>query len=545
MCGIFFFQSNTRDTDLSDDDLKLHLNKIIHRGPDDTKSIHYKCNTMNTADTFIGFHRLSINDLKGGQQPFVDNNIILICNGEIYNYKSLIKKYSLEVQSNSDCEVILHLYKKIGFLNTIKELDGIFACILYDRNIDTIYAARDPIGVRSMFIYNNNDVISIASEIKALGFINDKYCDSKNITQFKPGNIWDSKTNKYTKYFDVDEIKETNDDISTIKENICTLLTNAVRKQMISDRPIGCLLSGGLDSSLMAALLCKINDESKLEYSDKYEPIKTFSVGLEGSPDVEYARLVAKHIGSDHHELILTEADMLNGIDETIYKLETYDTTTIRAGTPMHLLAKYIKWKFTTTVIFSGEGSDELSGSYMYFHNAPNENEFQSDIKRLVKDLSYFDVLRCDKSMAGAGLEIRVPFLDIDFVNYYLSVPAKLKLPQLYNNKKIEKHLLRSAFDDGLLPDSVLWRKKEGMSDGVSSEKNSWYNIIQNRVNSIKLKTEISDYSFNIPKLKESLYYREIFANYFPNCDHTIPYYWLPKWSGDVTDPSARVLNVY
>jgi asparagine synthase (glutamine-hydrolysing) len=208
-------------------------------------------------------------------------------------------------------------------------------------------------------------------------------------------------------------------------------------------------------------------------------------------------------------------------------------------------LAKYIKWKFTTTVIFSGEGSDELSGSYMYFHNAPNENEFQLEIKRLVKDLSYFDVLRCDKSMAGAGLEIRVPFLDIDFVNYYLSVPAKLKLPQLYNNKKIEKHLLRSAFDDGLLPESVLWRKKEGMSDGVSSEKNSWYSIIQKRVNNIKLKTEISDYDFNIPKLKESLYYREIFTNYFPNCDHIIPYYWLPKWSGEVSDPSARILNVY
>lgn len=544
MCGIFLFQSNSRDTDLSDDELKFNLNKIAHRGPDDTKSIHYKCNLMNSADTFVGFHRLSINDLDGGQQPFVDNNIILICNGEIYNYKLLIKKYSLEVQSNSDCEVILHLYKKIGFLNTIKELNGIFACIIYDRNIDTIYAARDPIGVRSMFIYNQNNIISITSELKAQRFINDKFNDAKNINQFKPGNIWDSKTG-YTKYFDVDEIKETNDDISIIKENLCTLLTDAVRKQMISDRPIGCLLSGGLDSSLIAALLCKIKSETKLPYSDKYEPLKTFSVGLEGSPDVEYARLVSKHIGSDHHELILTETDMLNGIDETIYKLETYDTTTIRAGTPMHLLAKYIKKNFNTTVIFSGEGSDELSGSYMYFHNAPNNHEFQSEIKRLVKDLSYFDVLRCDKSIAGAGLEIRVPFLDIDFVNYYLSVPTALKLPQLYNDKKIEKHLLRSSFDDGLLPDSVLWRKKEGMSDGVSSEKNSWYNIIQKRVNGIELNTDMSEYDFNRPKLKESLYYREIFTNYFPNCDHTIPYYWLPKWSGEVSDPSARILDVY
>jgi asparagine synthase (glutamine-hydrolysing) len=301
------------------------------------------------------------------------------------------------------------------------------------------------------------------------------------------------------------------------------------------------LLSGGLDSSLVAAILCKLLKEIDINAPK----LKTFSVGLIGSPDLKYARDVADYIGSDHHELVLTESEMIAGLEPTIFQLETYDTTTIRAGTPMYLLAKHIKSNFDTTVIFSGEGSDELSGSYMYFHNAPSPEEFQTEIYRLVDDLHYFDVLRCDKSIAGNGLEVRVPFLDKDFLNYYISLDALDKMPQNHTNKPIEKYLLRSSFDNGLLPDSVLWRQKEGMSDGVSSEKNSWGSIIKKHVSNMKLDQMSQKYEFNEPVLLESFYYRNIFTEYFPDCEKTIPYYWLPKWSGNVIDPSARVLDVY
>jgi asparagine synthase (glutamine-hydrolysing) len=473
----------------------------------------------------------------------------MICNGEIYNFKSLIDKYSLKCKSSSDCEVIIHMYEKIGFYETVKALDGVFAIVLIDKNTGDVHCARDIIGVRSMYIYNEDDTIVVASELKAFVKLG---LDNTKITQFKPGGIWNS-VNGYLEYFNVktyqDNLKSTNfkivrsnDDQKTeIKNNIVNLLTNSIRKRLVSDRPIGCLLSGGLDSSLVAAILCKLINENDVNAPK----LKTFSVGLSGSPDLKYARDVADYIGSDHHELVLTESEMLAGLEPTIFQLETYDTTTIRAGTPMYLLSKYIKENFDTTVIFSGEGSDELSGSYLYFHNAPSPKDFQSEIYRLVDDLHYFDVLRCDKSIAGSGLEVRVPFLDKDFLSYYISIDAVDKMPQIHADKPIEKYLLRSAFDNGLLPDAVLWRQKEGMSDGVSSEKNSWGSIIKNHTSTMEFNQTSQNYEFNKPMLLESLYYRNIFTKYFPNCEKTIPYYWLPKWSGNIIDPSARVLDVY
>lgn len=535
MCGIFFYQNNNKKT-LRYEELKKSFKKSKYRGPDGS---HIQYRQTETTTTFLGFHRLKINDVtSNGNQPFEHNNSSLICNGEIYNFKELIYKYNLNCKSNSDCEVIIHLYQKIGFIETVKELDGVFAIVLIDNNSGIVYCARDPIGVRSMYMYNDNGIIAVASELKSLVNLR---IDNTKITQFTPCHVWNS-THGYTKYWNIQlKCNQLSNiaSIAIIKTNIVNLLINAVKKRMISDRPIGCLLSGGLDSSLIASILCKLLKEKN------GCNLKTFSVGLVDSPDLKHARDVAAYIGSDHHELILTESQMINGIEKTIYHLETYDTTTIRAGTPMYLLGKYIKENFDTTVIFSGEGSDELSGSYLYFHNAPNKLEFQTEIHRLVEDLSYFDVLRCDKTISANGLEVRVPFLDKEFASYYIAIDPKYKLPQMNRTGKMEKHLLRHAFDNGLLPSHVLWRKKEGMSDGVSSQNNSWYSIIQAHVEKLPVSENPSQYTFNQPMFKESLYYRDIFTKYFPGCEKTIPYYWLPKWSGDVVDPSARILPVY
>ena len=304
----------------------------------------------------------------------------------------------------------------------------------------------------------------------------------------------------------------------------------------MSERPVGCLLSGGLDSSLITALVAK---------HFKKEDLCTFSIGFEGSEDLKYAKIVADHLNTRHFEYIVTEQMMIQSIEDVIRDIETYDITTIRASTPMYLLSKYIKNNTDITVLFSGEGSDEASGSYMYFHNAPDSNSFNKETVRLLKDLQYFDVLRSDKSTASNGLEVRVPFLDKEFLQYYMQIDPDLKIP----NGKIEKYLLRKAFDNGLLPDEILWRSKEAFSDGVSSKKKSWFEILQCHINNIitdeEFEESASKYKHNPPKLKEALYYRRIFDKHFSNRDSIIPYYWLPKWNGEINDPSARILNSY
>tara|TARA_Y100000389_G_scaffold139622_1_gene137383 strand:+ start:8486 stop:10165 length:1680 start_codon:yes stop_codon:yes gene_type:complete len=557
MCGIFAYIKSDAFTSRDKSNIIQEFNKIKHRGPDNSKHIFFnntqninyvkydKINDKNAYhnkdNIFFGFHRLAINDLSSdGNQPFISNdgNTILVCNGEIYNYKQLASEYQIELTSNSDCEIILQLYLKFGFMETIKKLDGIFACVLYDKNTNTISVARDRIGISSLYvgINNNNNDIGFCSELKGIDYLFD------DIQQFKPGHIWNSINNKYISYLDEPTdlfLTKSLINIDTIKYQIKSKFIKSIQKRVISDRPIGCLLSGGLDSSIVAALLSD-------ELTKTGKTLKTFSVGLKGSVDIEYARIVADYIKSEHHELILTEKDMLQGIESTIKQLETWDTTTIRAGTPMFLLAEYIKCNFNTTVIYSGEGSDESSGSYLYFHNAPSIYDFHNETKRLMRDLYYFDVLRCHKSIAGAGLEVRVPFLDKDFLDFYMNINPKYKIPS-YGN--IEKYLLRSSFDYGLLPHDVLWRKKEGMSDGVSSKQNSWYQIIQDYASTIYSDDTFSQlsnkYKINKPHSKESLLFREIFNRFYPKRDNTIPYYWLPKWCGNTTEASARVLDVY
>lgn len=529
MCGIFGVINNDEISEEKHRMLFNEGNKIKYRGPDNTQVL-----VIN--NIFLMFHRLCINDLSiKGNQPMKLNmypNIILLCNGEIFNYNELLECNKFKVYSKSDCEIIIHMYVKYGIEKTLEQLSGDFAFILIDLEKNKKYLARDPFGVRSLYIgKTDNDETIFGSELKCLTQI------GKDITQFSPGCWLDLDENDYKRFYHYNYKIISNQTQSDIIFNIKSKLEEAVNKRLLSDRPVGCLLSGGLDSSIIASILKKYY---------KGKTLKTFAVGLKNSVDLKYAKIVADYLETDHYELLLDEDDMFNAIENDIYFIESYDTTTVRASTPMFLLTNYIKNNFDITVLFSGEGSDEASGSYLYFRNAPNSISFYNETVRLLKDLCFFDVLRSEKSVACAGLEARVPFLDKDFIEYYMAIDPALKNPENCNG--VEKYLLRLSFES-YLPKEIVWRTKEAFSDGVSDKDNSWYSIIQNKVNKIISDSEFNDchskYFHNKPILKESLYYRKIFEKNYKSCDKTIPYFWLPKWSGDIHDPSARILNCY
>lgn len=504
--------------------LNSSIKQIKHRGPDNSTVI------SNKNGEVMGFHRLMINGMNGlSNQPMtINGTTYLLCNGEIYNHLVLQEKYNIKCKTGSDCEIILHLFEMFGFEETVKKLDGEFAIVLI--TLEKVFIARDPYGVRALYLALEDNIIGIASENKAL--YNLFY--PKTIKQFSPGTfaVWDKinnvyQTNSYYSYTHQITPK------MQINEEECTVmlrqfLINAVKKRNMCsrDQAIGAYLSGGFDSSVIAAILQKeihqINPSNKLE---------TFSIGFDGSPDLFYARKVAEYIGSNHHEYIITEEQALEAIDSVVKAIETYDITTIRASTMMYLLSKYISETSKAVVMFSGEGSDEASGSYRYFDNAPSDEDFHKESERLLKDLCYFDNLRADKSSAAWGLELRVPFLDLEFLKYYMTLPRSIK-----TQNGMEKYILRKAFE-GYLPNEVLYRPKEAMSDGVSLHKRSWSTIIQ-------------EYASKMLRIENGLeaekkMYLNIFCKFYSDCEHQIPYYWLPKWCGEVSDPSARVLAVY
>jgi asparagine synthase (glutamine-hydrolysing) len=325
--------------------------------------------------------------------------------------------------------------------------------------------------------------------------------------------------------------------IQDIYKNIRDIFTDSVRKRLISDRPIGCLLSGGLDSSMVSAITAKLINHQ----------LYTFTIGLIGATDIKYAEMVAKHINSKHTTFIVTIDEALKAIKEVIYTIESYDCTTIRASVWQYLLGKKIKETTNIKVLLTGEGSDELTSGYMYFHNAPSPDESHKENVRLLKDIHKFDGLRVDRAMACHGLEVRIPFLDTKFIDLYLSIDNKLRMAK----GSIEKQLFRDSFkEENILPEQVLYRKKEAFSDGTSCNDKSWYKIIQEHIEEIVSDEEFnmmgSKYVFNKPDTKEKYYYRKIFEEYYGDkSKNVIPYYWLPKWSGNITEPSARVLEVY
>ena len=550
MCGIFALlskQSSSREFY----DIGWNFNKIINRGPDNT--------FLDLIDSekgiIFGFHRLSINDLSiNGNQPLVDrkNEVYLICNGEIYNHTPLIQQHEFSTFSSSDCEVILHLYQKFGFEETIKMLDGVFAMVLYDKKKDCIYIARDAFGIRPMFIGSSQKEIGISSELKVISDI----CDSveqfpagctltlSNVSDYHSGQqdlTLDSFKKNYQRWYHyVYETPILQYTETEICQHINSLLVQSVKKRLMSDRPIGCLLSGGLDSSLISAIVAR-----EFKNSGKGK-LQTFSIGIKGSTDLKYAKLVADHIGSTHHTIELTEQDFLGVIPEVIKQIESYDTTTVRASVGNYLVGKYIKEHTDITVVYNGDGSDEQSG-YIYLANAPSPKAFKDDCVRLLKEISYFDVLRSDRSISSRwSLESRTPFLDKDFVDYYMSLDPKWKM---YKDK-IEKYMLRKAFDgENLLPPEVLWRRKEAFSDGCSSKERSWHTVIQEyiekNVSDEEFVKEREKYTHNIPILKESYYYRKMFELFYDRHANVIPHFWLPKWCGNIQDPSARELQNY
>ena len=550
MCGIFAYQIKENENKNWIEDCHKRTNTLKPRGPERYKYLFPKENL------YMGFQRLSINDLtENGDQPFTDNgkNATLICNGEIFNSKLLVSKYNLPVKSGSDCEVILHLYLKFGIKKTVEELDGDFAFVLYDNNRKELIAARDSYGVRPLFISITENGIVFSSELKAL-------YDLQNVNVFPNGCYWVSNTYSNSKFnvFNYNDIKNNSQCASDgssfisfehkynslylddIKEQIRNNLTNSVQKRLQSDRKIGCLLSGGLDSSLVTALVNKLTKNN----------VVTYSVGLEGSVDLECARKVASFLGTEHHEIIFSEQLGLQSISQVIYATETWDTTTIRASIPMWLMSKYINENTPEVkVIMSGEGADEVCQGYLYFHKQPNSEEGHKESVRLIKDLLYFDVLRSDRSISSNGLEVRVPFLDKDFVNFYMSIPPKYRCP---DKKKGEKWLLRESFEnENLLPDEILWRRKDGLSDGCSSLNRPWYKVIEEKaetsVSDEELQTACKKFPHCTPKTKEALMFRNIFHKYFPEKDRDklIPYQWMPKWCGEMLNPSGRLIEEF
>lgn len=560
MCGIFAYLGTFRPIDSS---LENSFNKIKNRGPDgsslvcinedkkgdnncDSDSFNNNCEGSNyNSHIIFGFHRLAVIDLSdGANQPMTVSGNSIICNGEIFNYKKLIADNDFKCKTGSDCEVVLHMFNKYGIEKTVRNLDAEFAFVLYDSKEGVVYAARDPFGVRPLFIgYDDEFNYYICSEIKGISDLCTK------IMRFRPGCYWSSKTYDYVRYYnysypigkDYMSLKDyTLDEIcSGLKEKLVT----AVRKRLMSDRPVGCLLSGGLDSSLITSIVSK-------EFKAQNKCVlNTFSIGMEGSTDLYYAKKVADYIGSKHHHIELTPTDFLRAIPEVIYNIESYDTTTVRASVGNYLVAKYIKENTDITVVYNGDGSDEQSG-YLYLRNAPDADEFQEECVSLLKNIHMFDCLRSDRSVSSRwSLESRTPFLDKDFVDYYMSIDPTLKMYGK-NDNRIEKFLLRKAFEEGdYLPKEVLWRRKEAFSDGCSSVKNSWHSIITDFVNEIisdeDYEFQRKKYKTNRPQLKETLFYRKIYDHYYSYFSNVIDFYWLPKWCGGQIDPSARELDGY
>lgn len=534
MCGIFAVAGdNIPSTDI----IKKCFMTTKHRGPDDSKLIQINKHVL------FGFHRLSIMGIEKGNQPMItEHGCALICNGEIYNYIELAEKYGFNMSTGSDCEVILHMYSKFGIERTVDELDGVFAFILYDPR-SGLYVARDPIGIRPLFIGTGEGVIAFSSEMKSLQF-----CEA--IGQFPPGKWWHLSAGSVS-FFSLG-IPKVEYDTEFILTRVRELLEKAVEKRMMSDRPIGALLSGGVDSSLVASLVQKFSGDKR---------INTYSIGMPGSPDLKYAKKVAEYIGSKHYECLVKPEDFVKSIKYTIMQIESYDVTTVRASVGNLLVSNWISKNTDDKVIFCGDVSDELFGGYRGFSQAPTNESLRIAVIRMMSNIHFFDVLRSDRSISGVGLEARVPYADKKFMKFVMSlddkhkrfgkiIKEKEKEPKIeeIDEEDIEKYILRKAFDGlKLIPDEVLWRRKEAFSDGVSGER-EWFEILQEHAEALysdeDYENKIKKYTHNQPYDKESLWYREIFEEHYPGRAGVIPYFWRHPFCTEI-DPSARKLECY
>ena len=548
MCGIFGVVSHQK-TDL----VKWFQDcyELTHRGPDNTYFETYQ-------NVIIGFHRLAImDDTFHSNQPFIledeQRTVIFICNGEIYNFKELIEHHSLGPIKN-DCMVIPEIYMKLAregnefeFHSVIKDdVKGEYAFVLFEfdrlKNLRKVVACRDEIGIRPLYVSQSDEHLVFTSELKgALHY-------PGAMLEFPPGMMYVYHMNELGRTHcdrlscrtlfgwkmmnDIDHLKSVRDSVM-----------NSVRRRLAADKPIAWLLSGGVDSSLVAALSAKMLGKR----------IRTFCCGMNEGTDLVHARAVAKHIGSNHTEVYFTPDEGLKAIDDVIRTIESWDTTTVRASVGQYLVSKFIGTQTDCKVVMVGEGPDEVCSSYLFNWYAPNGDALDASAKEYVKNIHYYDVKRADRCIARWGLEGRVPLLDPEFIRAYWAIPAEQRMPTY---KGMEKWWLREAFaGTGLLPDSVLWRKKEAFSDGVSGQK-SWFQIIQewvdDKVTDEELGAAAEKYPYCTPSTKEAYYYRKVFCQYFgEHRQEVIPGYWQPKWSANgvevkgYIDPSARVLDVY
>ena len=522
MCG-FVFSSSAQPSEA----FQQSFSHIYHRGPD-----HQAVITAD--DATWGFHRLSIMDLSAqGNQPFQHDGISLICNGEVYNYTELktLLSSTYTFHSGSDCEVLIPLYQRVGADVMMKMLDAEFALVLKDSKTGTLLAGRDPIGIRPMFYGYDKATGEIAFASEAKGLID--WC--QDIHPFPPGHYY--LNGEFICYNDIADPKVVVDqDLDTITQTLRTKLEKAVIKRLHSDAPLGFLLSGGLDSSLVCAIAQKHLDK----------PIKTFAIGMDTDPiDLKYAKEVADYLGSEHTEVIMTKDEVLAALEKVIWHLETWDITTIRASIGMYLVCKYIHEQTNLKVLLTGEVSDEIFG-YKYTDFAPNAAEFQKEAQKRIRELYMYDVLRADRCLAANSLEARVPFGDIDFVDYAMSINPEKKM-NVYNKGK---YLLRKAFEGtNYLPDSILYREKAAFSDAVGhSMVDHLKAFAESKYSDEDLAKAAEKYPYGTPFTKESLLYRDIFEKFYPGQSHWIKDFWMPnkEWEGcNVNDPSARVLGNY
>ncbi len=545
MCGIVCaFDIKQKSEDLRPQVLEM-AKAIRHRGPD--------WSGIYSDDKVIMAHeRLAIVDPASGKQPLFseDKKLILAANGEIYNHKALRAQFpQYKFQTESDCEVILALYKEKG-VDFVDEMNGIFGFAIYDVEKDEYFIARDHMGIIPLYMgWDQHGTFYVASELKALEGVCTK------IELFPPGHYMSSKDGELVQWYkrdweDFGAVKDNETSIAEVKQ----ALEDAVHRQLMSDVPYGVLLSGGLDSSVTSAIAKKYS-QRRIEADDKeqawWPQLHSFSVGLEGSPDLAAARKVADHIGTVHHEIKFTIQEGLDAIKDVIYQLETYDITTIRASTPMYLMARVIK-SMGIKMVLSGEGADELFGGYLYFHKAPNAREFHEETVRKLSKLHMYDCLRANKSLAAWGIEGRVPFLDKEFMDVAMRINPEDKM---IKDGRIEKWVVRKAFED-MLPESVAWRQKEQFSDGVGY---SWIDTLKAVVNEEVTDEQMANAHFRFPiqtpQNKEEYYYRTIFEGHFPSdaaalsvpqepsvaCSTKIALEWDEAFK-NMNDPSGRAV---
>lgn len=547
MCGIAcVFDIKSDKTELRTCLLDMSK-KIRHRGPDWS-------GIYASEGAIMAHERLAIVDPASGQQPLYnkEKSLVLAVNGEIYNHKELREKYKdkYEFQTNSDCEVILALYQEKG-LDFLKDLNGIFAFALYDTKNKSYLIGRDHMGI--IPLYQGWDVHGnyyVASELKAL----EGSCN--RIEEFLPGQYLSSTLSEPVKYYTRDwmEFENVKDSVSDSAE-LRKALEDAVKRQLMSDVPYGVLLSGGLDSSIVSAIAKKFaakRIESKDQQDAWWPQLHSFAIGLEGSPDLAAAEKVAEHIGTIHHTVHFTVQEGLDAIKDVIYHLETYDVTTVRASTPMYLLARVIK-SMGIKMVLSGEGADEIFGGYLYFHKAPSAEAFHEESVRKLSTLHQYDCLRANKSLAAWGVEGRVPFLDKAFMDVAMRLNPEDKMSK---DGKIEKHILRACFED-MLPQEVAWRQKEQFSDGVGY---SWIDslkaLVEENVSDDQMENSKHRFLINPPQNKEEYYYRTIFSEHFPSdtaascvpsvpsvaCSTPIALEWDEAFK-NMNDPSGRAVS--